>query len=134
MPKAARKRATTIRRANSARKPKFQADLPVVEDNLVRSLKEELQLTSNSDFLSEAVALFKWAVGERKRGHTILSESAAGEKRILVLPRLERVAPPEINLPLVTIDWTQEQLENLAKIATSDAAQPTEALIRAMKG
>jgi hypothetical protein len=41
--------------------------------------------------------------------------------------------PEEIILPYVTLDWTEEQLENLAKIASSDAAQPTEALIRLMK-
>jgi hypothetical protein len=32
-------------------------------------LKEELQLTSNTDFLSDAVALFHWAVSERRLGH-----------------------------------------------------------------
>jgi hypothetical protein len=120
------------RTAKSTRKPKFQADLALVEDNLVRSLKQELQLTSNSDFLSEAVALFKWAVEERRLGHKILSESTSGEKRILVLPRLERVAPAA-NLPHVTIVWTEKELNHLAKLLTSEPAEPTEALIRAMK-
>jgi hypothetical protein len=106
--------------------------LALVEDNLVRSLKQELQLTSNSDFLSEAVALFKWAVEERRLGHKILSESTSGEKRILVLPRLERVAPAA-NLPHVTIVWTEKELNHLAKLLTSEPAEPTEALIRAMK-
>ncbi len=45
------------KRTNVLRKPKFQADLAPVEDTAVRALKEELQLTSNSDFLSEALAL-----------------------------------------------------------------------------
>lgn len=132
MSKAVRTRAKAPK-PKPARKPKFQADLAQVEDNLVRSLKHELQLTSNSDFLSEAVALFKWAVGERKLGHTILSESATGEKRILVLPRLERVAP-EMNLPTITIDWTEKELEALAKIANSEPAKPPEALVRLMRG
>jgi|SRR5215813_5491665 len=35
---------------------------------------------------------FQWAVGERKRGHKIFSESTTGERKVLVLPRLERVA------------------------------------------
>jgi len=74
------------------RKPKFQADLAPFEDRIVRSLKAELQLSSNSDFMSDAVALFQWAVGERKRGHKIFSESTTGERKVLVLPRLERVA------------------------------------------
>src|SRR5258708_3144428 len=47
------------------RKAKFQADLAPAEDRSVRMLKEELQLSSNTDFLSDAVALFRWAVSER---------------------------------------------------------------------
>ena len=56
-------------------------------------LKAELQLSSNSDFLSDAVALFRWAVSERKLGHRIVSESANGERKVLLFPRIERVAP-----------------------------------------
>ena len=125
----AQKRA---KRAKAIRKPKFQADLAPVEDTAVRSLKSELQLTSNSDFLSEAVALFKWAVSERRLGHRILSESATGEKRVLVLPRLERVAP-EAALPQVKIDWTEKELQNLLDLAASEPAKPTEGLIQLMK-
>jgi hypothetical protein len=115
------------------RKPKFQADLAPVEDSAVRSLKDELQLTSNSDFLCEAVALFRWAVSERKLGHRIVSESASGEKKVLVLPRLERVAPGAA-LPRVTIEWTEAELKSLAQLASSEPAKPTPALVRAMKG
>ncbi len=115
-----------------ARKPKFQADLAPFEDNVVRSLKHQMQLSSNSDFLSEAVALFQWAVAERKQGHRIVSESASGEKRVLVLPRLERVAP-ELRLPHVRIDWTEKELERLGELLSSEPAKPTDALIQAMK-
>jgi hypothetical protein len=120
-------------RTKAARKPKFQADLAPFEDNAVRSLKQQMQLTSNSDFLSEAVALFQWAVAERKQGHRIVSESASGEKKILVLPRLERVAP-ELVLPQVRIDWTEKELARLAELVSSEPAKPTDALVRAMKG
>jgi hypothetical protein len=115
------------------RKPKFQADLAPFEDSTVRSLKQQLQLTSNSDFLSEAVALFQWAVSERRQGHRIVSESANGEKKILVLPRLERVAPESV-LPHVRIDWTEKELASLAELVSSEPAKPTDALVRAMKG
>src|ERR1035438_978858 len=91
------------------RKAKFQADLAPAEDRSVRLLKEELQLNSNSDFLSDAVALFRWAVSERKLGHRIMSESSSGERRILVFPRLERVAP-ELELPRVNIAWTTREI------------------------
>src|SRR5579859_1942711 len=117
----------------SMRKQKFQADLAPVEDRIVRSLKEELQLTSNSDFLSDAVALFKWAVAERRQGHTIVSESSTGEKKVLVHPRLERVAP-EASLPYANIEWSEKELERLAQLAAAEPAKPTEALIRAMRG
>src|SRR5271170_8232062 len=115
------------------RKAKFQADLAPAEDRMVRGLKEELQLSSNTDFLSDAVALFRWAVWERKRGNRIFSETETGERRELVFPRLERVAP-ELALPRVEIPWTPRELESLADLASREPANPTETLIRAMRG
>jgi len=115
------------------RKSKFQADLAPAEDQMVRGVKQELQLNSNTDFLSEALALFRWAVGERKRGHRIFSEAATGERKELVLPRLERVAP-ELALPRVDISWTPRELERLADLASKEPAPPTETLLRAMRG
>lgn len=117
----------------ATRKSKFQADLAPAEDRMVRGLKQELQLTSNTDFLSDALALFRWAVGERKRGHRIFSETETGARKELVLPRLERVAP-EIMLPRVDISWTPRELEILADLASREPARPTETLIRAMRG
>ena len=114
------------------RKTKFQADLAPSEDRMVRALKSELQMTSNTDFLSDALALFRWAVSERKRGHTIMSESLTGERNILVFPRLERVAP-EITLPHAEMHWSDAELESLAEIASRPPAKPTESLIRAMR-
>jgi len=100
---------------------------------MVRGLKQELQLNSNTDFLSDALALFRWAVGERKRGHRIFSEAETGERKELVLPRLERVAP-ELALPRVEISWTPRELESLADLALREPAPPTETLLRAMRG
>lgn len=117
----------------SIRKSKFQADLAPTEDRIVRGLKQELELGSNTDFLCEALALFRWAVWERRRGHRIFSESETGERKELVLPRLERVAP-ELSLPRVEISWTQREVESLAALASREPAAPTEALIRAMRG
>jgi hypothetical protein len=115
------------------RKVKFQADLAPAEDRYVRLLKEELQLSSNTDFLSDAVALFRWAVSERKSGHRIVSESANGERKVLLFPRLERVAP-DAALPRVEIKWTERELESLGELVSGrDANRPTDALIRAMR-
>src|SRR6266853_3518688 len=115
------------------RKAKFQADLAPAEDRSVRLLKEELQLSSNTDFLSDAVALFRWAVSERKLGHRIMSESASGERKVLLFPRLERVAP-DLVLPRVDIKWTGRELESLAELVSAgEANRPTDALIRAMR-
>ena len=113
-------------------KAKFQADLAPSEDSMVRALKAQLQLASNTDFLSDALALFHWAVSERRRGRRIVSESATGEREILLFPRLERVAPA-VMLPRVDIRWTPEELENLAKLASGQPAEPTDALVRAMR-
>ena len=115
------------------RKTKFQADLAPAEDRTVRLLKEELQLTSNTDFLSDAVALFRWAVSERKLGRRIVSESASGERKVLLFPRLERVAP-DVVLPRVEIKWAARELESLAELASAaEANPPTEVLIRGLR-
>jgi hypothetical protein len=130
--KASRKREQALEIKRS-RKTKFQADLAPADDRIVRLLKEDLQLSSNTDFLSDAVALFRWAVLERKLGHRIVSESVTGERKVLVFPRLERVAP-ELVLPQVEIKWTERELESLAELASaSEAKPPTEALIRALR-
>ena len=116
-----------------ARKTKFQADLAPAEDRTMRLLKQELQLSSNTDFLSDALALFRWAVSERKLGHRIISESLSGERKVLVFPRLERVAP-DLVLPRVEIKWTERELESLAELASAtEANPPTDALIRALR-
>lgn len=129
--KQKRNQTATARRA---RNTKFQADLPPAEDRAVRRLKEDLRLRSNTDFLADAVALFRWAVSERRLGHRIISETLSGERRVLVFPRLEQVAP-ETNLPRIEIAWTESQLASLAELVSSaDPQPPTEALVRAVRG
>lgn len=133
MPTTKARKTFEVPLTHRPRKTKFQADLAPAEDRAVRLLKEELQLTSNTDFLSDALALFRWAVSERKMGHRIVSESASGDRKVLVFPRLERVAP-DLLLPRVEIKWTARQLERLFKIVSApEADPPTEALIRAMR-
>jgi hypothetical protein len=133
MPLKTRKKRVAVAPTKQQRKTKFQADLAPAEDRTVRLLKQELQLSSNTDFLSDAVALFRWAVSERKLGHRIVSEGATGERKVLVFPRLERVAP-DVVLPRVDIKWTERELESLAELASApEAKQPTEALIRALR-
>jgi hypothetical protein len=71
--------------------------------------------------------------GIAKQGCRIVSKSADGERRILVFPRLERVAPQDA-LPRVRIEWTEHELERLAELTSADAAAPpTDKLIRAMR-
>ncbi len=128
-----RKKQVEVQAVNRPRKAKFQADLAPAEDRTVRLLKAELQLASNTDFFSDAIALFRWAVSERKLGHRIVSEGAGGERRVLVFPRLERVAP-DLALPRVEIRWTERELESLAELSSApDVNPPTEALIRALR-
>ncbi len=79
------------------RKSKFQADLAPAEDRSVRLLKEELQLSSNTDFLSDAVALFRWAVSERKLGALeSVSESASGEQKRAALSAAGTRGSPDL--------------------------------------
>jgi hypothetical protein len=118
---------------NRVRKSKFQADVAPADDRAIRSLKEELQLGSNTDFLSDAVTLLRWAVSERRHGNQIVSESASGDRRVLVFPRLERVAP-DLVLPRVSIEWTGKELDSLAELASREKAPPpTDMLRRALR-
>ena len=133
MPAKTRVAQKHIQPSKMVRKPKFQADLAPAEDLMVRGLKQELQLGSNTDFLSDALALFRWAVGERKRGRRIFSENESGERRELVFPRLERVAP-EVALPRVEIAWTPREMESLAELVSGEPASPTDSLRRALRG
>jgi len=133
MPARTPKKRIEVSTRSRPRKTKFQADLAPADDRMVRVLKDELQLSSNTDFLSDALALFRWAVSERKLGNRIVSESASGERRVLLFPRLERVAP-DVALPHVQIQWTARELESLAALVSAkEATPPTEALIRAMR-
>lgn len=133
MPSALKRKARNTPLPAKIRKSKFQADLAPVEDSLVRTLKAELQMSSNTDFLVDALALFRWAITERKHGHQILSESSTGERKVLVFPRLERVAP-EVALPHVDLQWAPKELESLAKLVSGQPAKPARALVRALRG
>jgi len=130
--RAAQALAKTAALPKRTPKTKFQADLAPSEDHMIRALKTELQMSSNSDFLSDALTLFRWAVSERKSGHRIVSESASGERKVLLFPRLERVAP-ELTLPHVDIRWTEKELGSLAELISGQPAEPTETLVRAMR-
>jgi hypothetical protein len=80
------------------------------------------------------LALYRWAVSERRLGRRIISESAGGERQVLLFPRLERVAP-EAALPRVEIKWSARELDSLARLASApEPNPPTEALARAMRG
>ncbi len=127
------KKKQTHTQSTSSRRAKFQADVAPAEDRTIRLLKQDLQITSNTDFLSDAISLFRWAVSERKLGHRILSESTTGDRRVLVFPPLERVAP-DLLIPHFQIDWTERELQSLAELASkTEPDAPTEALIRALR-
>jgi hypothetical protein len=126
-------KATTKTRNRKVRiQTKFQADLAPSDAGTLQRLKQDLEVRSNADFLAEAVSMIRWAVSERRRGCLIVSESATGEKRVLVSPRLERVAPEQA-VPYVEISWTKEQLESFGQLASRPPAAPTLALRDLMK-
>ena len=110
---------------------KFQADIPSRDEQVLNLLMEELEVRSNADFLTKAIALFRWAVEERKRGCKIFTMSPQGQQRELVMPELERIAP-ELDLPFRSVGWHIDELENFAELATREQPEPTEHLIRAM--
>jgi len=95
-------------------------------------LKADLDIRSNAELLSEAIAIVRWLVRERRSGRMLASFTADDRPmHQLVSSLLERVAPHE--LPSVEIQWTSEQLASLAQLASAEPQPPTQALVRAMK-
>jgi len=98
----------------------------------MRALKAELQIRSNTEFLLDAMPLSIGGVGTETRppDHQRKRER---RRRMLVFPRLERVAPEPV-LPRVEIQWTERELRSLGELASAaEASRPTQALIRAMR-
>ena len=124
------------RKANStSQRPvtRFQADLSPRDAQILDLLKADLDIRSNAELLSEAVAIVRWLVRERRSGRMVASFTRDDRPlHQLVSSVLERVAP-EYELPRVEINWTDEQLASLAELASAELAPPTEALVRAMK-
>jgi hypothetical protein len=112
---------------------RFQADVSPRDAEILDSLKADLDIRSNAELLSEALAIIRWLVRERRSGRVVASFIDDDRPlHELVSPLLERVAP-EYELPRVEINWTHEQLASLAELASAEPAAPTEALVRAMK-
>jgi hypothetical protein len=112
---------------------RFQAELQNRDAAILRGLMEELQTQSNAELLTHLLSIASWAVSERRQGRRLASVSAEGPVRELVSPLLERVAQ-EHALPRVDINWTPQELRDLASLASAaDPAPPTERLVRVMK-
>ncbi len=112
---------------------RFQAELSPRDAAVLQSLMGELEVEGNAVLMSNLLALASWAVSERRRGRRIAAFGDQGPVRELVMPLLERVAPG-LDLPRVEIEWTREELENLASLMVGEPAEPTEKLGRLLDG
>lgn len=111
---------------------RFQADLNPKDASALAALKEELQVQSNAELLANTLAIVRWLVGERRQRRRIASIADGTPVRELVSPLLERAAA-ERELPRVEIEWKEEELKHLASLMSSEPAEPTPALLEAMK-
>jgi len=112
---------------------RFQADLTPKDAAILDSLRSELDIRSNAELLAETLSVVSWLVRERRSGHIVASLDKDNRVRELVSPLLERVAP-RYALPRVEIDWTLQELANLAKLASAEPAEPNKELVAAMRG
>jgi hypothetical protein len=112
----------------------FQAELSGKDAAILELLRSQLDIRSNAELLTEALTILSWFVRETQQGHVVASLDRENEGRIreLASPLLERVAPRYGMLPHVNIHWTPEELANLAKLASSDPAEPKKELVAAM--
>ncbi len=112
---------------------RFQAEIQNKDAAILHSLMRDLEIQSNAELLSQTLAITHWMVSERRQGRKIASVTEEGRIRELVAPLLERVAP-EHGLPPVEINWTPEQLAELAALLSAEPPKPTAKLARIMKG
>lgn len=111
----------------------FQAKINESDSAILSSLKSELAIKKNPDFFSHLLVIVQWMVAERRAGRKIVSYSEDKDAvvRELVDPVLER-AVQRRQIPKVVINWTDDELRDLASLAAAEAPQPTPALMRAM--
>ena len=110
----------------------FQAEINDRDKAVLYALKEELAIKSNPELLAHLLVIAEWMVEEIRAGRKIVSYSDETPVRELVDPVLKRAARPQ-QLPRVTIDWTEDELRDLASLVTEEAPSPAPALARAMR-
>lgn len=72
---------------------RLQFDLPEEKLRELEIIREETGLTTIKDLMSNAVALFLWAVREVKKGRSIASvDEVSGRYKEVWMPALENVA------------------------------------------
>ncbi len=111
---------------------RFQADLSPSDAPILESLKSELDIRSNAELLAQALAVLSWVVRERRSGRTVASVDKENRVRELVSLFVE-AAVLENRLPRVAIDWTPEELANLARLASREPSEPTKDLVAIMR-
>src|SRR6516164_1627596 len=102
-----------IKEARERSSVRFQADLSAKDAALLDLLKKELDIRSNAELLSEAIAIMGWAGREKRSGRTVASVEENTPVRELVAPLLDRAALASY-LPRVETAWTREEVINLA--------------------
>jgi hypothetical protein len=65
-----------------------------IADDVIGTLREKINASSNTDVAREALTLLKWAVDEREKGHVILSADPDMKEPLvrLAMPSLERIS------------------------------------------
>jgi hypothetical protein len=121
-----------IKEARERSSVRFQADLSAKDAALLDLLKKELDIRSNAELLSEAIAIMGWAVREKRSGRTVASVEENTPVRELVAPLLDRAALASY-LPRVETAWTREEVINLAKLMSAEPPDPADALVTAVR-
>ena len=111
---------------------RFQAEIPNKDASLLDALVRDLDVQSNAELLTNLIALGLWMATERRQGRKLASVGPNGPNKELVLPLFERVAPAQ-ELPHVEMEWTPQELQHLAELASAPSAPPNEKLKRLLQ-
>jgi hypothetical protein len=78
--------------AGDFRMPRLQIDIAEQKLKTIESLMHECGFATKKDLFNNALTLFQWAVGEKRRGHTIASIDEKSKRyRELQMPALNDV-------------------------------------------
>lgn len=122
-----------MRKKSKTQTSPFRADLPLPEAAFVESVKAELGVNSNAKLLTEAAAIVKWVLKERRSGRRIVSFEEGTPMRELASAAVECATFAQAP-PYAELQWTPKQLQRIQEVLSHNPEEPSPDLLKALSG